>query len=431
MLLKKILPAFLLGLLASSPALAAEAAAIDTGDTAWMLLSTALVLIMTPGLAFFYAGMVRHKNAVSTIYQSFLPLGVIGILWAVIGYSFAFSDGNSFMGDTSYAMLDGVGQAPTEGATIPHQVFMIFQMMFAIITPALMTGAFAERIRFKAWSAILIIWSLVVYSPVAHWVWGPNGWIGSMGGLDFAGGIVVHITAGYSALIAALMLGKGKDFHDETKQPYNTALVAIGTTLLFFGWFGFNAGSALTSGALAAQAFVNTFMAAAVALVTWTVIDVVKDGKPTLVGACIGIVAGLVAVTPAAGFVTAISSMWIGLAAGLVCNLMARLVKHKFKIDDTLDVFACHGIGGTVGVIMTGLLATTEINPDGADGLLNGGEELLKANITGFVAVALYSIVATFFIIKIVGAFTKVRATVAEETAGLDKTQHGETMLSK
>ena len=405
----------------------AASATVDSGDTAWMLASTALVLIMTPGLAFFYAGMVRRKNAASTLYQNMIALGVIGVLWVVIGFTLAFSPGSGWIGDMRYMMLQGVGQEPDGTATIPFLVFMMFQMMFAIITPALMTGAFAERVRFKAWLFILVLWSLLVYAPVAHWLWTPGGWLATKGALDFAGGFVVHMTAGYSALVAAILFGKRKDFGKPAK-PYNVGMIVLGTSLLWFGWFGFNAGSALTSGGLAAQAFANTFIAAAVAMLAWTMVDTMKDGKPTTVGGCIGIVAGLVAITPAAGYVTITSAIYIGLAAGIICNLVARAIKSKCKIDDTLDVFACHGIGGTIGVVMTGLLATKAVNAAGGDGLLNGGSALLSANLTGAVAVALYSITVTFIILKVVGAVVPLRVSEDDEQKGLDITQHGESI---
>jgi Amt family ammonium transporter len=397
-------------------------AATDTGDTSWMLISTALVLLMTPGLAFFYGGMVRSKNAASTLYQNFIPLSIIGLLWTVIGFSLAFSGGNGFIGDAAKFMLAGVGQEPDGTATIPFILFMAFQMMFAIITPALMTGAFAERVSFKAWILILVLWSLVVYSPVAHWVWAPTGWLFAKGALDFAGGFVVHMTAGFSALVAAILFGKRADF-GQPHKPYNIGMVVLGTSLLWFGWFGFNAGSALGSNGLAAQAFVTTFLSAAAALAAWTLVDTIKDGKPTIVGACIGVVAGLVAVTPAAGFITTGSAMIIGLTAGVVCNIVARLVKGTFKIDDTLDVFACHGVGGLLGAILTGVLATKEVNPAVSD-------TALSANLTGAAAVAVYSMVATFVIIKVVGIFTKVRVSEADEKAGLDASQHGEQIQS-
>lgn len=405
-------------------------AAIDSGDTAWMLTSTALVLFMTPGLAFFYAGMVRGKNAVSTLYQNMIALGVIGVLWAVIGYSLAFSGGSGLIGDAAYTMLNGVGQTPVDAnATIPHLLFMAFQMMFAIITPALITGAFAERVNFKAWLIILVLWSLVVYSPVCHWVWASTGWLFAKGAADFAGGLVVHMTAGYSALVVAILFGKRRDF-GQAHKPYNVGMVVLGTAMLWFGWFGFNAGSALTSGGLASQAFVNTFLAAAVAMLAWTLVDAMKDGKPTAVGGCIGIVAGLVAITPAAGYVTTGSSLLIGLTAGILCNLVARIIKGKLNIDDTLDVFACHGVGGTIGVVMAGLLASKAINPAVTDGLLNGGTTLFAVNLTGAVAVAAYSMVCTFVIIKVVGMFCPVRVSDSDEAAGLDANQHGEKIIN-
>ncbi len=403
---------------------------VNSGDTAWMLTSTALVLIMTPGLAFFYAGMVRPKNAVSTLYQNFVALAVVGVVWAVIGYSLAFSgDVSGFIGNTAHKMLEGVGQTPDGTATIPHLVFMMFQMMFAIITPALMTGAFAERVRYKAWLIILVLWSLLVYSPVAHWLWTSSGWLAARGALDFAGGYVVHMTAGYSALVCALVFGKRRDFGKQAK-PYDIGMIVLGTTLLWFGWFGFNAGSALTSGGLAAQAFANTFLATAAALLVWNLVDTIKDGKPTAVGGCVGAVAGLVAITPAAGFVTTGSSLLIGIAAGSICNPAARIVKGKFKIDDTLDVFACHGVGGTIGVVMTALLSTTAVNPAGAMGLLNGGEKLFSANMIGVPAVAGYSMVVTYVILKVVAMFVPLRVSDKEEEAGLDASQHGEVIHS-
>jgi len=412
-------------LLAPFPAFAA----VDTGDTAWMMIATALVLLMTPGLAFFYAGMVRSKNATSTLFQNIIPLGVIGLLWIIIGFSLAFSGGNGFIGDTSKMLLNGVGQEPDGSATIPYVLFMMFQMMFAIITPALMTGAFAERVRFTSWLIVLVLWSLAVYSPVAHWVWGSTGWLFAKGALDFAGGFVVHMTAGFSALVCAIVLGKRRDFGG-AHRPHDVGMVVLGTALLWFGWFGFNAGSALTSGALAAHAFTTTFISAAAAMLMWTLVDQVKDGKPTTMGACIGVVAGLVAITPAAGFVTTSSAIIIGLLAGSVCNLVARLVRGKLGIDDSLDVFACHGVGGLLGIIMTGLLATTAVNGAGADGLLNGGEVLFGANLTGAAAIAIYSMVVTFIILKVVNVISPLRVSDTDETTGLDATQHGEKINS-
>ncbi len=422
---KKYWPLLLSFLLLPFPALAE----VNSGDTAWMMTSTALVLIMTPGLAFFYAGMVRSKNAASTLYQNVIALGVIGLLWVVIGFSLAFSGGDGFIGDTAKMMLSGVGQEPDGTATIPYLVFMMFQMMFAIITPALMTGAFAERIRFTSWLIVLVLWSLAVYSPVAHWVWSSSGWLFAKGALDFAGGFVVHMTAGFSALVAAIVLGKRRDFGGAHK-PHDLGMVVLGTALLWFGWFGFNAGSALGSNGLAAQAFTTTFISAAAAMLMWTLVDMIKDGKPTVMGGCIGVVAGLVAITPAAGFVTAGSAIIIGLLAGSVCNIVARMVKGTFKIDDSLDVFACHGIGGLLGCIMTGLLATKAVNAAGADGLLNGGDTVFAANLTGAAAVAVYSMVVTFIILKVVNVVSPLRVSDVDEAAGLDSSQHGEKINS-
>jgi ammonium transporter, Amt family len=414
-----------------SPALAlAETAApaastINSGDTAWMLVSTALVLLMVPGLAFFYAGMVRSKNVVSTLFQNMMSISVVGLLWVAIGFSLAFvGDHGGFIGTTAAFMLKGIGQNPDGAATIPHLLFMAFQMMFAIITPALITGAFAERVNFKAWILFSALWSLAVYVPVAHWVWSPTGWLFGLGALDFAGGFVVHMTAGFSALVAALMFGKRRDF-GEAQRPYDVGMITLGTALLLFGWLGFNGGSALTSGGLAVQAVVNSVVAAAAAFLMWSATDSFKDGKPTLVGACIGLVAGLVAITPASGYVSVPAAMVIGSVTGVVCNLVARFIKGK-GIDDTLDVFACHGVGGTIGAIATGLFASTVINPAGAKGLLYGGSALLNANLTGALAVAAYSVAVTFVLFKVVGAVTPLRVTDSEEALGLDEALHGE-----
>ncbi|NBX66879.1 MAG: ammonium transporter [Proteobacteria bacterium] len=400
---------------------AAHAAEINSGDTAWMLMSSALVLLMTPGLAFFYAGMVRGKNVVSTLAQNMIAVAVIGLVWVIVGFSLAFvGDVNNLIGDTSAMMLAGVGQEASGTMTIPYNLFMVYQMMFAIITPALMTGAFAERVNFKAWILIAVLWSLAVYSPVAHWVWG-GGWLADKGAQDFAGGFVVHMTAGFSALVAAIMFGKRSSM---VSKPYDTGMVVLGTALLWFGWFGFNAGSAVAANGLAAHAFVTTFIASAVAMLAWMLVDNCKDGKPTIMGGCIGIVAGLVAITPAAGFVTTGSAMIIGLLAGVLCNLVARFIKGKVGIDDTLDVFACHGIGGTIGVLSVGVFGSAAVG--GADGILNGASALLNAQMFGVLAVAIYSMVATFVIIKVVGIFVPVRVTDAEESEGLDSSQHGE-----
>ncbi len=421
---KKLLPFLAVLLLCPLPALAAE---INGADTAWVIVATAMVLLMTPGLAFFYAGMVGRKNAVSTLYQSMIAVAVIGITWAIIGYSLAFGNGSPWIGGATYMMLNGVDQnsAPIYG-NIPHLLFMMYQMMFAIITPALITGAFAERVRFSAWLGIMVLWSLLVYSPVAHWVWAPGGYLAAMGALDFAGGLVVHMTAGFSALTAAIMFGKRRDFGSAPK-PYDVGMVVLGTALLWFGWIGFNAGSAIGANGLATQALANTFLASAAAMLMWTLFDRLKDGKPTAMGGCIGVVAGLVAITPAAGFVTTSSALLIGALAGAGCNIVARIIKGSFHVDDSLDVFACHGFGGLLGVIMTGLLADPNINSAG-HGMLNGGDTLFQANLTGAVMVAIYSVVATFIIIKVVNVVVTVRVSTEHETAGLDSTQHGEVI---
>jgi Amt family ammonium transporter len=422
--------------LAAGQALAQDAAAtaptIDTGDTAWVMISAALVLLMTPGLAFFYGGMVRTKNVLSTLFQNFAVLSVVGLLWCIAGYSLAFSgDVGGFIGNLRWFMLDGVGQAPNAdyAATIPHLAFMMFQCMFAVITPALITGAVAERLNFKAWVAFAALWSLIVYSPVAHWVWGVGGWIRNLGGMDFAGGLVVHITAGYSALVAARMLGKRRDFGTQT-HPYDASFVLIGTALLWFGWFGFNAGSALGANGLAAQAFATTFIAAAGASLSWAVVDTLTKGKPSAIGGCIGAVVGLVCITPAAGFVTAGSALIIGLIGGAVCNYAAHVVKEKLKLDDTLDVFACHGLGGTIGSILTPVFASKAVNSAGADGLLLGNFAPFQANLIATLAVIAFSMAATYAIIKVVSLLANFRVGEHEEEAGLDTTQHGEVINS-
>ena len=398
-------------------------------DIAWMLMATALVLLMTPGVAFFYGGMVTRRNAVSTKFQSYVSIGIVGLLWAVCGYSLVFSgDTFGFIGDLEYFMLRGVGAEPNPayGATIPHVLFMLFQATFAIITPALITGAVAERVRFKAWLIIMAMWSLLVYVPVAHWVWGPGGWIAKMGGLDFAGGLVVHMTSGYAALVAALTLGPRQNFGRSENQGFSAPLVLLGTAFLWFGWFGFNAGSALGATPLAAMAAGTTFFAAATAMTVWMLCDWYVQGRPTAVGAAVGAVAGLVAITPAAGYVTLQAAIIIGAVAALACNGAARLVKHKLKTDDTVDVFACHGVGGTIGAILTAVFATKAVNPAGADGVLEGGYGLLYANLAGAAAVVVYTMIVTYAVLKIVGLFMDIRVNREDEEAGLDETQHGE-----
>ncbi|MBI1274316.1 MAG: ammonium transporter [Alphaproteobacteria bacterium] len=402
---------------------------IDSGNTAWLLVSTALVMLMTPGLAFFYAGMVKRKNVVATLFQNYAALAVAGIVWAICGYSLVFSGDGPFIGGLDNLFLKGIGQEPFGETGVPTIAFVAFQMMFAIITPALMSGAMAERLNFSAWLLILVLWSLAVYVPVAHWVWGPGGWIAGDGGLDFAGGLVVHATSGCSALMAAILLGKRTDAQEKLK-PNDVSLIMLGAALLWFGWFGFNAGSAITSGGLAAHAFMTTFLAAAAAFASWVAVDWIRGGKPSAVGGAIGIIVGLVVITPAAGFVTTNSALIMGLIGGAFCNIVACIIKKmSHMMDDTLDVFACHGVGGILGAIMTGMFADSSVNDAvSVQGLLVSGETgLFYANVKGAVAVIIYSFVITAIIIKVVSVFTKLRVSSEVEQYGLDSAQHGET----
>lgn len=411
---------------------AAPAATINSGDTAWVLAASAMVLLMTPGLAFFYAGMVRTKNVASTLFQSFVALSAIGVLWCVVGYSLAFSGKGSLIGNLDWLMLSGVDQTPFSdySATIPHILFMAFQAMFAIITPALISGAIAERLSFKGWVLFACLWSLLVYSPVAHWVWSVGGWIRAMGGLDFAGGLVVHMTAGYSALAAVIALGKRRDFGKVETKPYDVGYVLLGTGLLWFGWFGFNAGSALAANGLAAQAFINTFFASATGGLAWMAVDTFVKGKPSAIGFGIGVVAGLVAVTPACGFISSGSSLFFGLLAGSICNFASIVVKEKLKLDDTLDVFACHGVGGTLGTVLTGVFALKSVNEAGADGLLAGSATVLTANLAGSAAVAVFSAIVTFVLVKAISVIVPMQVSESDENSGLDLSQHGEVINS-
>ena len=404
--------------------------ALNTGDTAWMLVATALVLLMTPGLAFFYAGMVRAKNVVSTLFQSLSAVAIVGLLWAVAGYSLVFSgDVGGLIGDLDWAFLSGVGAEPhaTFGPSIRDVVFIAFHMMFAIITPALISGAIAERINFKAWIPFMALWVIAVYCPIAHWVWGTNGWIAKLGGLDFAGGLVVHMSSGFSALVASTFLGRRHD--TAPMKSYNIALVVLGTALLIFGWFGFNAGSALAANGIAAQAFATTFFGCAASLFAWTFIDWIND-RPTLLGASVGAVAGLVAITPAAGYVTLPAAMVIGLAAGVVCNYSVRLFKAKFHVvDDTLDVFACHGVGGMLGTILTGVFASNAVNPAATNGLLYGETKIFTSNLLAAGVVALYSMFMTGVLLVLVRTVVPFRVTREQEAKGLDSL-HGEEIIS-
>ena len=401
---------------------------INTGDTAWVLASTALVMLMTPALGFFYAGLVRRKNVLATIMHSFFILCLISVQWILFGYSLAFGPSlRGIVGDLSWLGLNGVTLEPNPdyAATIPHQLYMAFQMMFAIITPALITGAFAERKRFKAFAIFSILWATLVYDPVAHWVWGAGGWLKALGALDFAGGTVVHITAGMSALVAAMVIGKRVGLENEPIEPHDATMTILGAALLWFGWFGFNAGSALAANGLAVSAFINTNTAAAMAALAWMTVSWLHKGVPSALGAAIGAVAGLVAITPAAGFVTPPASILIGLGAGVFCYGAVHL-KSLFKVDDALDVWACHGVGGVWGALATGLFATKTINPAGADGLFYGNPGQLVTQLIAVVAVILFSIVMTFVILKLVDVTIGLRVGEEEERMGLDATQHGE-----
>ncbi len=404
---------------------------VNTGDTAWMLASTALVMFMTPGLALFYGGLVRSKNVLGTIMHSFFALGAVSLVWFVAGYSLGFApDGNKVIGGLKFLFLQDVGAEPFALApTIPHTVYMTYQMMFAIITPALIFGAVAERMRFRGYVVFLMLWSLLVYSPLAHWVWG-GGFLGlgegNVGAIDFAGGTVVHINAGVAALAAILYIGKRKGFGREAMHPHNIPMVITGAAILWFGWFGFNAGSALGSGALAGQAFANTHMATAAAVIGWLAAERLRNKVPTTVGAATGAVAGLVAVTPAAGYVEVWAAVIIGLAAGVICYAAVAL-KPKLGYDDSLDVVGVHMVGGIIGALLTGVFASKAVNEFGADGLVYGnpaqfGKQAIAVGVT-----LVFSFVMTLVIIKIADALVGIRVTDTDELTGLDLTQHAET----
>jgi Amt family ammonium transporter len=450
--MKKSLLMFLTGAaaaMAQTPApdkIAALEAAVQSaqsaGDNAWMLTSSALVLMMTgPGLALFYGGLVRKKNVLGTMMQSFIMMAVMTVLWALVGYSLAFGEGNPFLGDLRYLMLNGVGAAPNGdyAATIPQQTFMVFQLMFAIITPALISGAFAERMKFSGMLLFTILWALIVYFPMAHMVWGKGGFLNAfLGGkfrsLDFAGGTVVHITSGVSALVCALYIGKRKGYGTEPMKPHSVVLSVIGASLLWVGWFGFNAGSALGSGALASSAFVATHFGAAAAALGWMLAEWMKSGKPSVLGAISGAVAGLVAITPASGFVKPMPALIIGLLAGIVCYFMVAIAKNKFGYDDSLDAFGVHGVGGTLGAILTGVFATNEVNnalKDSAGnvmplGMVDGNGGQIVDQLVGVAIAWVLAIVGSLVILKVCDMVTGVRMESDAEREGMDLTLHGE-----
>jgi Amt family ammonium transporter len=391
-------------------------------------MSTGLVMLMTPGLAFFYGGMVRRKNVLGVLMQCFTILCVLSIQWVLFGYSLAFAPGKGFWGGFAWAGLCGVGLDVYKdyAPTIPHQAFMIFQAMFAVITPALIIGAFAERMKFSAFLLFTLLWATFVYDPIAHWVWGVGGWLKGLGALDFAGGTVVHINAGMAALAAALLLGKRKGYDNKPIPPHNLPHTVLGTALLWFGWFGFNAGSALAANGLAVSAFVVTNTAAATAGLTWALIEWIHNGKPTMFGSATGAVAGLVAITPAAGFVGPLSAIVIGVFVSIFCFLMVAIVKPALGYDDSLDAFGVHGIGGMWGALATGLFATKLINPDGANGLFFGDPKQLLIQAAAVAVTIVYSFVATVVIFKVVDWIVGLRVVEKDEIMGLDLTQHNE-----
>jgi ammonium transporter, Amt family len=401
---------------------------IDTGDTTWVLASTALVMLMTPGLALFYGGMVRRKNVLGTVMHSFVALGIITIQWVLFGYSLAFGpDVGHFIGNLSWIGLNGVGLDPNPdyAPTIPHQAYMIFQMMFAIITPALISGAIAERIKFSAYVVFMILWAFLVYDPLAHWVWGTGGWLKELGALDFAGGLVVHISSGVSALACALVLQKRKGYGVDLLAPHNLTLTVIGGCLLWFGWFGFNSGSAVASGALATSAFIVTHIATGAAATAWMMTEWMHRGKPTALGAVSGAVAGLVAITPASGYVGPLSSLIIGLIAGGVCYTAVNL-KPRFGYDDSLDVVGVHAVGGTLGALLTGFFATKLVNSAGGDGLFFGNPSQVGIQALSVIVAWVYSFAVTWIILKILDKTMGLRVSEEDESMGLDLSQHGE-----
>jgi Amt family ammonium transporter len=394
---------------------------MNQADTGWMLISTALVLLMTPMLAFFYGGLVRSKNALNTMMMSFISLGFVGIAWAVIGYSLAFAAGNDWIGDASRLLLRGVG-LEAQG-TIPHLLYMCYQATFCIITAALISGAIVERMRFSAYVVFITVWSVVVYAPIAHWVWG-GGWLADMGALDFAGGTVVHVNAGIAALVAAIVVGKRRDYPSSGLLPHNVPFTLLGAGVLWFGWFGFNAGSALAASPIAALAFTATMLAPMGTLVAWTLIDIARTGKPTAVGAATAIVVGLVAITPAAGFVGPMSAIALGAIAAFP-SYFALQWRVKTSLDDSLDVVAAHGVGGTVGALLTGVFAQKALNGV-ADGVLFGNPAQLGIQATAVAAAIVYSGAVSFVLLKAIGAVIPLRANEAEESVGLDLALHGE-----
>jgi ammonium transporter, Amt family len=403
----------------------ADTGHIDSGDTAWLLVSSAFVLFMTPGLALFYGGMVRRRNVLSTFMFVHFALAIISIQWVLVGYSLAFGKSHGgFIGGFEHVLLRGVTM--TARNTVPHLAFMAFQMKFAIITPALIAGAFVERMKFSAYIVFALLWSTLVYDPVAHWTWAADGWLFRLGVLDFAGGTVVHLTAGLSALVCALVIGKRYHYPREKAPPHNLTMTVTGAGLLWFGWFGFNAGSALGANGLAALALVTTHISAAAAALSWVAVEWYHRGRPTILGFVSGLVAGLVAITPAAGYVSVAASILIGTLSGIVCYA-AVLLKERWHYDDSLDAFGVHGVGGILGAVLTGVFAQKALNPDGANGLLAGNPMQVLKQLAGIGAAGLYSVVLTWILLKIIDRFIGLRVSTDDEMEGLDETQHGES----
>jgi Amt family ammonium transporter len=407
---------------------------VNSGDTAWVLISAALVMLMTPGLAFFYGGLVRRKNILSVLMQCFIILAALSIQWVLIGYSLSFAPGNKFIGSLEWFGLMGVGPEPNAdyAATIPHQAFIIFQAMFAVITPALIIGAFAERMKFSAFLVFSLLWATFVYDPITHWVWGVDGWLKGFGVLDFAGGIVVHINAGIAALVTAIIIGKRNGYLKQPTPPHNLPFSVLGAAILWFGWFGFNAGSALGANAVAANAFLVTNTAGAAAALGWAFLDWKFNGNPTILGTITGAVAGLAAVTPASGYIGIIGAIAIGALSSVFCFLAVSFLKHRFGYDDSLDAFGVHGIGGIWGTLATGLFATKAINAAGSDGLFFGNSRQLFIQLVATLVTAVYAFIVSWIIYKIVDLVIGVRVTENEEAMGIDLTQHNErayTML--
>jgi Amt family ammonium transporter len=441
-LLAVVTPTILFAQEAAAAATPAPAPYIDFGNTAWMIMATALVMLMTiPGLALFYGGLVRQKNVLNILMQCFILTAAITLEWVFFGYSMSFGSSTGalapFIGGFDWAFLNGIGVNDVSPyyisqatARIPHLLFVLFQCMFAVITPALIIGAYAERIKFKGFLIFSILWAIFVYNPVAHWVWSADGWLFKMGALDFAGGTVVHINAGIAALVMTLMIGSRRNYNNHPTAPHNIPLVVIGAALLWFGWFGFNAGSGLAADGLAISAFLATHVATATAAFTWVLLDWIRNGKPTVIGICTGAVAGLVAITPAAGFVGVLGAVVIGIIVAIVCFFMVSVVKHKFGYDDSLDAFGVHGIGGILGALLTGVLATPAIQSS-YSGLFYGNPKQLWIQLIATVTTIVFSAIMTFILFKIVDKTVGIRATQKEEIAGLDITQHNEMALAE